>query len=280
VILVKEKFQLQLVNKLFSVLKTHQMNILKIAGIIAALFVTGGCKKNESGTVGNNSNNNNTGNNGQEVVGVFILQKVRTTGFLVAGLPGVDTYSEGAACAFVNAKTPNVNIDAGTIQYNNAAVAKQSNNFYANVFTSTDSFPNLVLPGKQWNISGNTTNGISALTVTAPAAYPSFISTSITTSPVITKANGHTISWNALSNCDSVRVSIGTNSVGTLLKTVVGSSLSCSFSAAELSVLGAATPPLGNIQIDAFNRVQQTISGKKIILESHVMRLYSGVTIR
>lgn len=189
--------------------------------------------------------------------GVFAA--VKTLSFVE--VPGVGTVQTdiGVASAAVW-ETQGTFIDAGTVSLNNNSLTKNSNNSYAFTPSATSTTGIDLSSNRTWNISGNSTNNVPAISnFNPPIGFPTLgnISGNIST---VTKSSGVTLTSAApINNADSVIFAVHGPS-GSAMKTRPGNTTSYSFTSGELANIGAGS---GFIQIVSYKIHGQTFSGKK-----------------
>ena len=149
---------------------------------------------------------------------------------------------------FMNGTTDLVNV--GTVSVNSNNLTASSNNAYT--YTPSQMMPTgLDFSSTNWAATGG--NGHAAFTYDASSlAFPS--GSAITSSATVTKANGYTLTCSNVSDADSTLFMVGNVS-----KTISGSANSCTFSASELSGLGAGTSV---VMIVPYKLMQATVNGK------------------
>lgn len=149
---------------------------------------------------------------------------------------------------FMNGTTDLVNV--GTVSVNSNNLAAASNNAYT--FTPSQTMPTgLDFSATNWEATGG--NGHAAFTYDASSlTFP--VGSAITSSATVTKANGYTLTCSTVTGADSTLFMVGNVS-----KTVTGSANSCTFSASELSGLGAGTSV---VMIVPYKLMQATVNGK------------------
>lgn len=153
----------------------------------------------------------------------------------------------------------NTYLDAGAVKCNSNDLTKQTNNSY--LFTPNASNPTGIdySSGVSWSVGGNSGTSIPTFTYTVPIPFPTLdsIAGGITK---VTRANGVTIAaTNTITGADSVIFSVYGPS-GNAQKVKAGNVSSYTFTAAELSGIGAGS---GYIQIVPYAMTSQTFSGKK-----------------
>ena len=141
-------------------------------------------------------------------------------------------------------------LDAGSVKVNSTALSKQSNSSY--VFqpgvtntTGIDYNSSVV-----WSVAG--ASSVSAFSHTTSIGFPSI--SAITSGDKVTKSSGYTLTASGISGADSIIFQ-----VGSAVKTVAGSSSSCTFSASELSAEPTGT---SIAQVAAYKLEEASYNGK------------------
>ena len=212
-----------------------------IAFSILAVFAITSCKKDSTTTPV--APVNNTG--GSTTTTNTYFAPTDAFGILVAGnLSGTSLLS----AQFFGTAAGN-RVAAGSVSYNGNSLSQGTDTSY-----SLFSFSNLTAAGSTWVVTAGPS--VSAIN----ANYPNFASVpAITSAATIVRSSGFTVSFSPVTGADSIYVTItGTTSKS---KLIVGTATSCAFSASELSGLSATGS--GQVNVGAWNRYDQTFSGKK-----------------
>lgn len=154
-----------------------------------------------------------------------------------------------AVGVFMNGTTDLVNV--GSVSVNSQNLTAASNNAYS--FAPSQTMPTGLdfSSSTNWSVSGG--NGHAAFTYDASSlTFPT--GSAITSSETVTKANGYTLTCSNVSGADSTLFMIGN-----VAKTMTGSSVSCTFTASELSSLSAGNSV---VMIVPYKLIQTTINGK------------------
>lgn len=160
--------------------------------------------------------------------------------------------------------TPSGNrVAAGSVSYNGNSLSQGTDTTY-----SLYSFSNLTAAGSTWVVAAGPS--VSAIN----ANYPTFASLpTITSAATIVRSSGFTVSFSPVTGADSIYVTItGTASKS---KLIVGTASSCTFSASELSGLSATSS--GQVNVGAWSRYDQTISGRKYYFYNNSTTIQSVV---
>jgi hypothetical protein len=157
--------------------------------------------------------------------------------------------------------TPNSYLDAGTISLNSNSLTKGSNNAYSfqpgttnptGIDFSANSY------NVSWNVSGNSGNGIPAISRTITMGFPDI--DSVQSSATISHSADFTLQCPSVSNADSVMFFIAGSSA-TLTYTAGPGVNSHTFSASQMGTLGTGTCIL---EIVPYNYTSFTEGGKSI----------------
>ncbi len=187
------------------------------------------------------------------------LVAIQTSNYITVPLVGEINQPIGVALGvFGNLITP-AYVDAGTVSVNASALTKQSNGSY--VFTPSGTATTGIDFGDEvhWIASGNATTSVPAIDVMVSRPVPTGPKYSGATSIPINAA--FTLSSSVtIADADSIYYSVIGNGA-TVQKVVDGNVQSVTFSAAEMTSLGAGG---GYVQIAPYNISSQLISGKRI----------------
>jgi len=202
--------------------------------------------------------------------GFGALAAVRSVSYTtVAGIT-IPLEVNTAVAAFPTAMGSSTFVDAGTVTLNGKGLTKSSNNAYVyQNLTDPLSFSTIT-----WNVSGSAS--VPAITYTDDKSIPDYSGFS-TLPTTVTRSAGVTISLgSAISNADSVYVTLTDYSNHQILKRVSGSAAECVFSASELSGFVAGQ---GMVQVCPWNYKAEDISSKRFyfIIESAYTK--QGITI-
>lgn len=180
--------------------------------------------------------------------GTLVAIKVQSSQSSPIG-PVTMTIGLGVAAFYESNNIDNL-IDAGNVNVNSKQLTKQTNNSYVFQPDASNATGVDFSGGVSWNVTGSA--AVSAFSFDPSIAFPS--AGEITSSEVVNKANGYTLTISSVTDADSVIFQ-----VGSVLKTVPGNTTSCSFSSAELSGLSNGS----NVaQVAAYKMENATITGK------------------
>lgn len=155
-------------------------------------------------------------------------------------------------------------VNVGAVELNGTALVAQTNNSY----TSTPSPSNPMgiefsTSNTNWIVAGG--NGFTGFTRNVSATEFAFPAVdAISSSEIVDRANGYTLTIPAIASADSVLFL-----VGSVAKTLVGTATSCTFSSSELSGLSAGA---GLVQVAAYSYIHEDQSGKDIYFGKETVR--------
>lgn len=173
----------------------------------------------------------------------------------------VPVNSEMGYASFWN--TPGTLLEGGTVKLNNIELEKQSGNSYTKIATTGSTPADLDFSsGVDWNVTGNSGNGVPAITYSHGTTFPDYSGPAVPTS--VTKSAGVTLSFTSsnVSNADSVYVVIAAGSVQ-VTKAFAPNAGSVTITAAELSNLPNVSDNTGLFQIVPTKVVVQNFGSKK-----------------
>lgn len=173
----------------------------------------------------------------------------------------VPVNSEMGYASFWN--TPGTLLEGGTVKLNNIELEKQAGNAYTKIATAGTTPADLDFStGVDWNVSGNSANGVPAITYSHGTTFPGYTGPAVPTS--VTKSAGVTLSFTSsnTSNADSVYVVIAAGSVQ-VTKAFAPNAGSVTITPAELSSLPTVSDNTGLFQIVPTRVVVQTVGAKK-----------------
>lgn len=162
------------------------------------------------------------------------------------------------AAVFGNLSAPSY-VNVGAVTINGSALSAQSNNTY--VYTPAAANPNGLDfdSGISWTVGGG--NGFGAFSVTNSKSMPT--GPKYSGSSTISRAAEFSLSSSVtIFGADSVIYALH-SPTGSVLRTVAGGVSSVTFSASEMSGLGAGS---GYVQIAPYNIEAQVLGGKQIYL--------------
>jgi hypothetical protein len=159
-------------------------------------------------------------------------------------------------------------VNVGTVSLNGNALSAFSNNAYAYQPSMTNPTGIDVTSNIEWTVQG--ANGFPGFTRPVNGFALPTVST-VTSSETVVRSSGHTVACASVSGADSVIFL-----VGGVAKTLPGNATSCSFTASELSTLGAGA---NLVQIGAYRSTSEVIDGKRIHFGKETVRTKS-VTIQ
>ncbi len=202
--------------------------------------------------------------------GYGALAAVRSVSYTtVAGIT-IPLEVNTAVAAFTTATGSSTLVDAGTVTLNAKGLTKSSNNAYV--------YQNLLDPLSfstlSWNVTGS--SSVPAISYTDDRQIPDYSGFSALPT-TISRSAGVTISLgSAVSNADSVYVTVSDYNNHYLLKRVAGNAAECVFSASDLSGFTAGD---GMVQVCPWNYKSEDINSKKFyfIIESAFTK--QGITI-
>lgn len=175
---------------------------------------------------------------------------------------GVAVFSNDDFASFVN---------VGAVGLNGTSLTAQSNNSYTSMPSQTNpqgiDFSN---SNTNWTVTGG--NGFQGFTRDVSAtefAFPAI--DAISSSDVVVRANGYTLTVPAVASADSMLFLVGGVS-----KTLAGSAISCTFTADELAGLAAGSDL---VQVAAYSYINEDHGGKDIYFGKETVRSRS-VTIQ
>lgn len=159
-------------------------------------------------------------------------------------------------------------VSAGAITLNDQALTENANHTYVSIPSMTNPTGIDFSSGSaHWTVAGS--GSIPAFEYTPAIAFPTV--SAITSATTVVRADGYTLVAGSVAGADSVIFT-----VGGVMKTLVGNSSSCSFSAAELSSLSAGA---SIVQVAAYTWMHDIVSGKDIYFGKEAVRTQS-VTIQ
>jgi hypothetical protein len=240
-----------------------------LSGLLFGSLFISGCAKTEDLTNNIPSTPNSTTPSiafGDAYGGMVAVKSVSYT--TVAGYT-IPVEVNSAVASFFSSPGGSM-VDAGNVSLNNKMLTKTGNNAYV-YQTLTDP---LVFNQFAWVVSGS--GGVPAISYTNDRPMADFSGYS-SLPATITKASGLTISLgSAISDADSVYITIADYSNGYILKRVSGSAAQCTFTAAELSALAAGQ---GMLQVCPWNYKSEDISSKKFYFVNESAYTKMGITI-
>ncbi|MBP6312521.1 MAG: hypothetical protein WAR83_11820 [Flavobacteriales bacterium] len=168
---------------------------------------------------------------------------------------GIAVFSNDDLASFVN---------VGAVGLNGTDLTPQSNNSYASTPSQANplgiDFSN---SNTNWTVAGD--NGFAGFTRDVSAtefAFPAI--DAVTSSDVVVRANGYTLSVQAVASADSMLFL-----VGNAAKTLAGSATSCNFTADELNGLATGT---SLVQVAAYSFINEDQGGKNIYFGKQTVR--------
>jgi hypothetical protein len=251
---------------------TNMKNMIRktfMAGALASLIFTGCSKKSEEVTPPTPTNN---GSSPTITIsdGYGALAAVRSVSYTTAGGYTIPMEVNTAVAAFFASAGSSTFVDGGAVTINSKSLTKSSSNAYV-YQTLTDP---LTFSTITWSVSGS--SSVPAISYTDDRPIPDYSGFS-SLPATITKSAGVTISLgSAVSNADSVYVTVTDYNNHQVLKRVAGDANECVFSAAELSNFTAGQ---GMVQVCPWNYKSEDFSSKKyyFIIESAFTK--QGITI-
>lgn len=236
--------------------------MLTIAFAFALAFT--GCKKDETTTTSSSTTNTGGGGggtSGSSTTPVYFAPS-DASGLLVAG--NVAGSSALVTAQFFSTPGGRARTAAGSVLWNSHNMSLGSSDTAYSYF----------------DFSGAPTG--SLWEVTAGGSVPAFSHTfntfpsvpDVTSGTTVNRSAGFTVTWNAVSNADSVYVTI-TGGSTFKSKLVAATATSCTFTASELSALSATTS--GQINVGAWVRTSAVYSSKTYYFYNNGTTIQSAV---
>jgi hypothetical protein len=184
------------------------------------------------------------------------------------------TTSLGKASAYFYTSPGNYTyVDAGLVKCNDSTLTKLSGGSYMFSGTPVNGQPQSGInfsAGAAWSVAGSAS--VPAFTYTNTLFPSDAILTSGTT---ILKNTNNTVTFSSPNNADSVVITIGCDS-GLVKKTVLSTSGSCQFTAAEVNRLKKKySSAKGYLNFMSYNMTSNTVSGSKHYFISSSTATYS-----
>ncbi|MBS1772749.1 MAG: hypothetical protein JST82_07810 [Bacteroidetes bacterium] len=200
---------------------------------------------------------------GSNIYGALVAIKMDYT-ITQAGVT-VPFNNEIGSAIFYSAPGSSTFVDGGSVSVNNKALDKQSNNSYMKMANSgtTPSSLDLDNSGVAWSVSGNSGNGVPAITYTHSGSFPNYSATMPTS---ITKSSGisFTFSSSTLTGADSVYVVIASGSKS-LTKSYLATAGTVTISASDLSGFATVSDNSALLEVCPFKYIINTYSGKQYV---------------
>ncbi|HNY01734.1 MAG TPA: hypothetical protein PKG48_04065 [Bacteroidales bacterium] len=248
-------------------MKTYIKSTL-IAGALASLILTGCNKAKDVLPDDNKTSSSSTSINMSDGYGV--LAAVRSVSYTTVSGVTVPLEVNTAVAAFNVSMGSSTFTDAGGVTLNGKSLTKSTNNAYV----YQDLTNPLTFNTVTWNVAGSSSVPSFSYTDDRPIPdYSAFNSLPTT----VTRSAGVTISLgSAVTNADSVYVTLTDYNNHSLLKRVGGSAAGCTFSASELAGFAAGQ---GMVQVCPWNYKTEDFNDKKFyfIIESAFTK--QGITI-
>jgi hypothetical protein len=240
-----------------------------IAGTVASLALTG-CSKTEDPAPAAPATTPSTSPTIIMSDGYGVLAAVRSVSITTVAGMTIPVELNTAVAAFPVAMGSSSFADAGTVTLNSKGLTKSTNNAYVyQNLTDPLSFNSL-----NWSVSGS--SSVPAINYSDDQPIPDYSGFDALPT-TISKAAGVTISLgSAISNADSVYVTITDYNNHQVLKRLSGNAVECTVSSAELSGLTAGQ---GMVQVVPWNYKSEDISGKKFYFVVETAYTKQGITI-
>lgn len=160
-------------------------------------------------------------------------------------------------------------VQVGNVTCNSEALTPQSNNSYVHIPSATNPTGIDLTSSNEvvWTVAGG--GGFAAFSRTVMGPFPT--AGAISSSETVVRANGYTLTAGSVLNADSVVFTLGT-----LVRTLPGNASSCTFTASELSALGAGA---SLAQVVPYRATSEVIDGRNIYFVKQASRSKS-VTIQ
>jgi len=246
-------------------------NLLRItlfAGTIASLVITG-CSKSTT-TVPETTTNSASAPTITISDGYGALAAVRSVSYTTILGQVIPMEVNTAVAAFATTAGSSTLVDAGTVTLNSKGLTKTSSNAYLyQNLTDPLSFSTIT-----WNVAGSAS--VPAISYTDDRQIPDYSGFS-TLPSTITKTAGVTISLgSAVTNADSIYVTVTDYNNHHLMKRLAGNASECVIGASELSSFTAGQ---GMVQVCPWNLKSEDFNSKKFyfIIESAFTK--QGITI-
>jgi hypothetical protein len=202
--------------------------------------------------------------------GYGVLAAVRSVSYTTIAGMTIPLEVNTAVAAFTTTMGASTFVDGGTVTLNSKGLTKSTNNAYVyQNLTDPLSFSTL-----SWNVTGS--SSVPAISYTDDRPIPDY--TGFSSLPAtITKSAGVTISLgSAVSNADSIYVTVTDYSDHRIFKRLAGNASECVISSAELASFVAGQ---GMVQVCPWNLKAEDINSKKFyfVIESAFTK--QGITI-
>ena len=202
--------------------------------------------------------------------GYGALAAVRSVSYTTIAGMTIPLEVNTAVAAFTTTMGGSTFVDGGTVTLNTKALTKSTNNAYVyQNLTDPLTFSTLA-----WNVTGS--SSVPSISYTDDRPIPDYSGFS-TRPATITKTAGVTISLgSAVSNADSIYVTVTDYNNHSILKRLGGNAGECVINSSELA---AFTAGQGMVQVCPWNLKAEDISGKRFyfIIESAFTK--QGITI-
>ncbi|MBS1683304.1 MAG: hypothetical protein JSS76_01015 [Bacteroidetes bacterium] len=225
--------------------------------LTAAIIVAGGISScNKSTTNTNNTNNGNSApsvNTPANADGALAAIKVITTQTVAGYTVPINI---GTAAAWFGLSTSFK--DAGNVTVDGNALTNQSNSY---VYQPNQTNPTGLdfNSSVSWNVTGNSSNGITGFSYTDQSSFPTIDDVQTPTS--VSHSSSFTLSASGYVSGDSV-IFVVSGGSGHVSFIAPGGTSSHTFTAAEMGTVGAAPNNTGLLQIAPYRVNHQTINGK------------------
>lgn len=245
--------------------KIMELNLKILVLFLSLVMVISACKKDDDDDNNDDNNNNNEQTTNPNTYPEFndgngVMVAIKSVSFVSTLGYDVQTTIGLAVAAFPDATNAGTLLDAGTVSCEAKDLTKYENNSYLYSPTATDYDGINHDDDVNWEVTGNSTNGIDAISATISIGWPTVSKikdnpTSVDISSDFTLEANETIE-----NADSVIFALYGSTGDPILYTAAGNTSSHTFTVAEMSSLSGS----GFVQIVAYKYTSNTYGTKNM----------------